>query len=124
MNKRSLNKCLLKLDKERGFASVGIYSAPSTGRTNSRETDSKVCGADGATKETQEGGRMKDFEELNQLFGNSEQAFLVTTSPFSEDAVLIYGNTAAAALTKINMKEVVGRRIRNLGEQWKEKTNN
>lgn len=66
---------------------------------------------------------MKDFEELDQLFGNSEQAFLVTTSPFSEDAVLVYGNTAAAALTKINMKEVVGRRIRNLGEQWKEKTN-
>ncbi|MCM1191574.1 MAG: response regulator [Butyrivibrio sp.] len=64
---------------------------------------------------------MKTFEELNQLFGKSEQAFLVTGLPLSEDAVLVYGNAAAAALTEINMKEISGHRFRDLGEQWKEK---
>lgn len=66
-------------------------------------------------------GGMKTFEELNQLFGKSEQAFLVTEQPFSENAVLVYGNAAAAALTGINMKEISGRRLKDLGGQWKEK---
>lgn len=62
---------------------------------------------------------MKTFEELDHLFGKSEQAFMVTTFPFSEDAVLVYGNTAAAALTGVNMKEVAGHRFQDLGRQWK-----
>ena len=64
---------------------------------------------------------MRTFEELEQLFGKSEQAYIVTTLPFAEDAVLVYGNTAAAALTGINMKEIAGRRVRDLGRQWKAK---
>ena len=64
---------------------------------------------------------MRTFEELEQLFGKSEQAYIVTTLPFAEDAVLVYGNTAAAALTGINMKEIAGRRIKDLGRQWKAK---
>lgn len=62
---------------------------------------------------------MRTFEELEQLFGKSAQAYLVTTFPFSEEAVMVYGNTAAAALTGINMKEIVGRRVKDLGGQWK-----
>lgn len=64
---------------------------------------------------------MRTFEELEQLFGKSEQAYIVTTLPFAEDAVLVYGNTAAAALTGINMKEIAGRRVKDLGRQWKAK---
>lgn len=64
---------------------------------------------------------MRTFEELEQFFGKSEQAYLVTTLPFSEDAVLIYGNSAAAALTGINMKEIAGQRVRDLGGHWKNK---
>lgn len=63
---------------------------------------------------------MKTFEELDRLFGKSEQAFLVTELPFSEEAVLIYGNAAAAALTGINMREAAGRRFLDLGDRWKE----
>lgn len=63
---------------------------------------------------------MKTFEELDKLFGKSEQAFLVTSLPFSEEAVLVYGNAAAAALTGINMKETAGRRFLDLGDRWKE----
>ena len=64
---------------------------------------------------------MKTFEELEQLFGKSEHAYLVTTLPFSEDAVLVYGNAAAAALTGINMREIAGRRAKDLGGQWKDR---
>ncbi len=64
---------------------------------------------------------MKTFEELEQLFGKCEQAYLATTLPFSEDAVLVYGNAAAAALTGVNMREIAGRRVRDLGVQWKDR---
>ena len=64
---------------------------------------------------------MRSFEELEQLFGKCEQAYFVTTHPFSEDAVLIYGNSAAAALTGINMKEIAGHGVKDLGGQWKDK---
>ena len=63
---------------------------------------------------------MKTFEELEMFFGKSEQAFLITKLPFSEEAVLVYGNAAAAALTGINMKEAAGRRFLDLGNRWKE----
>lgn len=66
---------------------------------------------------------MRTFEELEQLFGKCEQAYLVTTLPFSEEAVLVYGNSAAAALTGINMKEVAGHRVRDLGGRWKDGRN-
>jgi len=62
---------------------------------------------------------VRTFEELDQLFGKSEQVFMVTTLPFSEDAVLVYANAAATALTGINMEEIAGHRFRDLGGQWK-----
>lgn len=62
---------------------------------------------------------MKTFKELDRLFGKSEQAFFVTTLPFSEDAVLVYGNAAAGAITGINLREAAGHSFKNLGEQWK-----
>lgn len=42
---------------------------------------------------------MRTYEELEQLFGKGEQAFLVTTFPFSEEAALLYCNDAASVFS-------------------------
>lgn len=58
---------------------------------------------------------MKTYEELNNLFGKSEQAYLVTEKPFSERAVILYMNEAASSLLKIQREETVNRTVAVLG---------
>lgn len=57
---------------------------------------------------------MKTYEELSNLFGKSEQAYLVTAKPFSETAVILYVNEAASSLLKIREEEPVNRTVDSL----------
>ncbi|GFI65300.1 sensory/regulatory protein RpfC [Lachnospiraceae bacterium] len=62
---------------------------------------------------------MRTYEELEQLFGDGEQAFLVTTFPFSEEAALLYCNDAASVFFGEGREKITGRTLGELGEAWK-----
>ncbi len=62
---------------------------------------------------------MRTYEELEQLFGDGEQAFLVTTFPFSEEAALLYCNDAASVFFGESREKITGRTLGELGEAWK-----
>ncbi|MCM1025369.1 MAG: response regulator [Roseburia sp.] len=63
---------------------------------------------------------MKTREELGRLFDGGEQAFLVTTRPFSREAVLIYCNEAAALLLGEPREALAGRKIGSLAAGWRD----
>ncbi|MCM1064175.1 MAG: ATP-binding protein [Eubacterium sp.] len=52
---------------------------------------------------------MNTYEELDFLFGKSQQAYLVTGLPFSEEAVVLYMNEAAARLLGMEKNALPGR---------------
>lgn len=58
---------------------------------------------------------MKTYEELDSLFGKAEQAYLVTTFPFSGTALVLYANDAAAALLHARKEELTGAGAESLG---------
>ena len=64
---------------------------------------------------------MKTQEELGRLFDGGEQAFLVTTLPFSEESVLIYCNEAAASLLGETKDALAGRKVGSFAAGWKER---
>lgn len=58
---------------------------------------------------------MKTYEELDSLFGHSQQAYLVTNRPFSDEAVVLYGNGAAASLLGLQKSELAGLTAADIG---------
>lgn len=61
---------------------------------------------------------MKEYEELECLFGESEQAYLVTTLPFSKEARILYGNIAAIRLLEETCKNILGKHVGELCWEW------
>lgn len=59
---------------------------------------------------------MKTYEELDSLFKKSQQAYLVTTLPLSEEAVVLYANEAAALLLGMQKNDLTGLTAGSLGQ--------
>ncbi len=58
---------------------------------------------------------MITYEELDFLFGKSQRAYLVTTLPFSHEAVVLYANEAAALLIGMHKNDMKGLAAGSLG---------
>lgn len=58
---------------------------------------------------------MKTYEELDSLFGKSQQAYLVTSQPLSDEAVVLYGNETAALLLGVQKNELNGSTAAGIG---------
>ena len=61
---------------------------------------------------------MRGYEELECLFGESEQAYLVTTLPFSKEARILYGNIAAIRLLEETCESILEKHIGDLCWEW------
>ncbi len=58
---------------------------------------------------------MRTYEELEQLFGKSRQAIIVTAMPFSREAKILYGNAAAAASAGVEQRQLAGQAPADVG---------
>ncbi|MCM1188398.1 MAG: response regulator [bacterium] len=63
---------------------------------------------------------MKTREELGRLFDGGEQAFLVTTLPFSDEARILYCNAEAALMLGETAETLCGRRVDSLKTDWRD----
>lgn len=61
---------------------------------------------------------MKEYEELECLFGESGQAYLVTELPFSKEARILYGNIAAIRLLEETCESILGKHVGDLCWEW------
>ena len=63
---------------------------------------------------------MRGYEELECLFGESEQAYLVTTLPFSKEARILYGNIAAIRLLEETCEGILEKHVGDLCWEWED----